>query len=126
MNDTGNNLDKNGINERNKTYEPNEIPRQITRGIWVAYGISGYGAGRITLNDFDYHGSDDSALVTLCQTSITIDIPAIDRDGLKTKALEVLEAEKQKVMAENHQRLRAVQDKIDNLLAIEFKPQEAA
>ena len=44
-----------------------------------------------------------------------------EKDKASQERLKSLEEEKQKILAENHARLQTVQDKIDNLLAIEHK-----
>lgn len=105
-------------NNRSTKYAPDALPESITRKLFVRYAIAGYSAGRIYIWDTDY---DQSDTVPICETEVTIAIPAIDHDGLKSKAVEVLQAELQKVRAENHMKEKAIQDKIDNLLAIEYK-----
>lgn len=105
-------------------YKPDEIPDSVTMDMVVWYQIAGYDAGRIGAYFFDFQ--DNAEKVLLCKQAVTFKLPKIDRDGLKSKALEMLQAEKQKILAENHTRLQAIQDKIDNLLALEYQPSEAA
>lgn len=110
------------ISEKDSEYKPDEIPTEITRKLYAHYGIGGYSAGRITIYDCDV-STVDSNYIVLCEVEQTIKIPPVSQNDLKNKALDVLEDEKQKVLAENHERLKKVQDKIDNLLAIEYRPE---
>lgn len=103
-------------------YKPNELPSTITKRLYVSYVVGGYLAGEISVLDFSSVGINTEK-VEIHQLDVTIDLPEISTNTLKSKALDMLEAEKQKVLAENHKRLKVVQDKIDNLLAIEYKPE---
>lgn len=109
----------NDMGDKYKNYKPDELPSSITRKLYVHYRISGHSAGQIDI--FDFALTSDPERVMICEKEVTIKIPRIDRDGLKSKALEVLKREKQKIMADSHMKVRAIQDKIDDLLAIEYK-----
>lgn len=108
------------MDKRDKLYKPDELPKEITRTVYLHYKIGGYFAGQINIWDWDKPTDSDS--IVICGAEVTVKIPNINKKTLKKKAIETLEQEKEKIMAENHQRLKVVQDKIDNLLAIEYQP----
>lgn len=110
--------------DRNTAYKPDALPASITRTLFICYGMGRYNAGRIEINDFDHSGSDGFERIPLCQHEVTITIPK--PDDIKAKAVEVLEEQKRGMLARHHHELKAVQDKIDNLLAIEYKSGDAA
>lgn len=102
-------------------YKPEELPSSITRKVYAHYFISTYRAGEIDILPFDgkYCNSDR---IVLAELEITIPILEIDRDGLRSKGSDMLKAEKQKILAENEQRVQEVEDKIQMLLMITHQP----
>lgn len=110
------------MSDRHEEYAPDKVPTSITRTIYVGYGIGKYNAGKIVIDDFSRKGtSSDFAVAPLAEQKITIKLPKCKVD-VKKRMLEVLEEQKCEVLAENHARLKAVQDQIDELLAIEYHP----
>lgn len=105
--------------DRHTTYQPDAIPASITRTLYVGYGIGQFNAGNIVVSEYE-HDTESLATVRIMEKDITFNLPPSKVD-VKGKMLEVLEAEKQKILAENHQRLHKVQEKIDRLLAIEYQ-----
>jgi hypothetical protein len=71
------------MRDRHTAYKPDELPRSLTRKLYVHYQISGYGTGQISV--YDWPREPDGERVVLCETEVTIDIPDINRDGLKRK-----------------------------------------
>jgi hypothetical protein len=116
--------EQNSHTDRTTTYKPDELPTSVTRTLWISYGMGKWNAGQIEINDYVSKSSDGFEKIPLCQHEVTIQIP--QPDDIKAKAVEVLEEQKRDLQARHHQELKAVQEKIDNLLAIEFKPGEAA
>ena len=112
------------IDPNYKRYEANDLPASITRTIYVGYGIGKYNAKTIVVSDSELD-SENFATVRLLKMDMTFELPASEVD-IKGKMLTVLENEKQNILAENHSRLKEVQEKIDRLLAIEYQPEEAA
>lgn len=110
-------------NMSDPTYTPDALPDSIKKNLYVHYRISGYFAGQIDV--FDFCMEDDERIL-LCETSVVIKIPRINRDGIRSKALDALHVQKNKILAENHAKLKVVQDKIDSLLALEYQPEEVA
>ena len=109
---------------RDTTYKHDALPAQITRSLYIQYGVGRWNAGQIMINDMDFAGSDGTERVLLATTEITVEIPP--EQNIKAKLLKVLQDDLAKVKAENHMREKSVQDKIDNLLAITYEPGEAS
>ena len=109
------------LSKHNDEFEPNNLPQTLTREITIWYGIGGWQSGCIGTYDFDFKGNEEK--IVLGKQIITLEIGK--QGDLKEKVLDSLNAEKQKILAENHERLERIQNKIDNLLAIEYKPEEA-
>jgi hypothetical protein len=108
------------MKERLREYAPSKLPTSITRTVYVCYGIGKYNSGRISIEDRPAHASEEFGRVLLTQHKMTFKIPRCKID-IKSKMLEILEEEKRKVIADNHMRLKAVEDKISNILAIEYQ-----
>lgn len=102
-------------------YKPTEIPKVLTRKMYIGYGIGKYNAGKIVVSDYE-HTTSEFATVRLLEKELTIRLPRCKVD-VKGRMLEVLEEEKQKVIADNHMRLKEVQDRIDQLKVLEYKPE---
>src|SRR5882724_2937789 len=113
---------------KNTVYQPDEIPQEITRDIFLYYGVGRYVQGEISIDDYERDegtGDEDWGRVLLARHEMTFSIPTCIVD-LKAKKLEILNVKKQNILAENHKRLKDVQDKIDALLSIDFKPSSIA
>ena len=57
----------------------------------------------------------------LYKTTATFEIPP--QDNLKEKVIDTLQEEMRKIEAEAFMKKKAIQEKINNLLAIEYKPE---
>lgn len=99
-----------------------ELPEAITKDLYITLGLGDYNNGDISISDIDRakYTSEGFESVLLVKTSISVEIPK-DID-VKAKLIAVLEKQKSGIQAEYHIKLTNVQDKIDNLLAIEHKP----
>lgn len=102
---------------RETVYKPNELPQSITLPVTVYYAASGWDAGTIGAYCFDYQGTSER--VVIAKTEATFQIPP--QENLKGKVIDALEDEKREIQAQSYVKIRAVQDKIDTLLAIEYK-----
>ena len=110
---------------RDTVYKPNEVPTQIERRLYVGYGIGRYNAGRIVVDDHDHYsqpGSEDSdfAVIPLKELNLKLDLPKMKID-VKARMIEVLEAQKKKVMAESQREVMRIDGEIQKLLQIEYK-----
>ena len=100
-------------------YAPNELPSEVTRKLYTCYSISGWRMGEISIWDCNMTGED---YVLLAETEVTISIP--EQGNLKSKVVEALEEEKKKLQAEHFVKMQELQEKIDSLLMLEYKPIE--
>ena len=108
------------LSKHTDTYEPNQIPTKIRRKLYIYYGIGKWCFGELDICDFPRNkdADPDWVYILLCEQEVELDLPDCVVD-VKQKTLEILEAEKSKILAENYKRLKNVQDKIDSLLALE-------
>ena len=98
-----------------------KIPKEVKLPIFVTIGVASWNFNKIGLDgsDFRKYSSNPEDKIMLLETEIHLILPReIDA---KAQILGSLEKTKARVMAENHTRLKRVQDKIDNLLAIEHR-----
>lgn len=96
-----------------------KLPKTLTKEMFICLGVGGYNAGDLSVLDFNrsVHNED---YIFICTKKVTFKIP--QNIDVKGKVIESLEAEKEKLQADFHMKIKGVQDKIDNLLAIEYKP----
>lgn len=105
--------------ERDEKYLPDNLPKSITRDIFVFYGIKGYSAGEISVWDQDMSGEERILLAT---SQVTVKIP--EGMKIKDKVVEVLQAEKDKVLANAHMKAQELQNRIDSLLQLTHQPSD--
>lgn len=106
-----------------------EIPNQVTKNIYVCYGVGRFTMGSITIEEHDPEGDrafkrdKDFARIKLAEAEITIDIPEQDLsvNRVKKHVLKILRNERSKIQTKYHMELKRVDDDINNLLAIEYK-----
>ena len=96
-----------------------KLPKSEQKEIFILLDIGSFNAGRLSYADFDASKFGDDQILIGTQM-VTFKIP--QKVDIKGKAVESLEEKKTKINAEFHMKLKEVQDKIDNLLAIEYKP----
>lgn len=104
--------------ERRKKFAPNDLPKSITREIYIHYRTAGSSAGEIDIFDCNLSGSER---ILLHKMLLTIKIPP--QEDLKTKVVEALENEIQEIQANAHMEVEKLRERIENLLALEYKPQ---
>lgn len=101
-----------------------KIPKVVTLPIFITVGAAGWNFNDVRLHAWDpiEHSDSPEEYVLILATEVTLIIPQdIDVRG---QLLGSLEKTKTKIMAENHKKLKHVQDKIDDLLAIEYRQVE--
>jgi len=96
-----------------------KLPKTEEKEIFILLDIGEYSAGRLSYLDYDSSKYGDDKILLGTQM-VTFKIP--QKVDIKGKAVESLEEKKVKINAKFHMELKVVQDKIDNLLAIEYKP----
>ncbi len=60
-------------------------------------------------------------MIPLKELNLKLDLPKMKID-VKSRMIEVLEAQKKKVLAESHREVMRIDDEIQKLLRIEYKP----
>jgi len=111
-------------------FEDIEIPTEFETEIFVhlnlsTEGIWEDGLGKVTTDTYNRTGWGDGNFKLLATKKVKIKIPKTTID-FRGEVVTCLEAQKEKELAEHHMKMKVFQDKIDNLLAIEYKPGEAA
>ena len=102
-------------------HEPNALPATISVDIRVGYGIGRFNEGNIVVQEGEFSNSEDFATIELASIEVDIPLPEATVD-IKGKKLEYLHKQKERILAENHMRLKEVDDKIASVLALEYKP----
>lgn len=98
-----------------------KLPKTAKQEIFILLSIGGHFAGALHFADYDSSDYDENKILLGTQ-NVKFNIP--QNVDIKGKAIEGLEDQKSKLLARHHMELKGVQDKIDNLLAIEYKPEE--
>lgn len=98
-------------------YTYTSIPPIYTTTVYTHYCISSWSAGEIRTYDCDMTGE---TYILLAQTDLSVKIPA--QKDIKETVIKALEEEKKKQMADHHKKLCEIQEKIDSLLCLEYKP----
>jgi len=99
-------------------YEYNNIPKEFEITIYTHYCYhSNYSwkIGNISHYDSDLSGNE---YICIAQTPVAVTVPPQTTDMV----IDALEAEKKKQMAEYHKKMFELQEKIDSLLCLEYKP----
>lgn len=108
-------------------FKPAEIPKQITVPLFLTYGVGKCNLGRMSVTD--YFNEDSVAksrydreyrTVLLSKFEVTIDIP--EGVDLSKKYRQVLNNEKRRIQQRHFVELKVIQDQIDSLNQIEYKP----
>lgn len=107
--------------DKSKTYHPEALPEKVTRTLYLHYGTGTYNPGQICVNDSPNAAAGDLfGGIPLMELEVEFTLPPNQGIDLQGEMLKKLEAEKAEVLAQNHMRLRAVQDKIDAMLQITY------
>lgn len=112
-----------------QSYQPHEIPKQITATLYLTYGVGEWNRGDIGITDYwNPEGTERKKTkrdrewerILLAEFTVTIDIP----EGVdpRKRYVEVLKNERRRLMALHHVELKSVDDAIQKAQAIEFQP----
>lgn len=111
-------------------FEDIEIPTDIEYTFYVCLCINSeweHNIGHIGISIYDYSsgkfGNANDKHILLATKKVKIKIPKTIID-FRGELVGGLEEQKEKELAEHHMKMKAFQDKIDNLLAIEYKLEE--
>ena len=93
-----------------------KLPKTITKEIFIHVDTEAYHGPKFYCTDYD--ASDGMQCYVLLGTQeVTFKIP--QNIDIKGEVIKGLENDKEKIQADTHMKLKDIQDKIDNLLAIE-------
>lgn len=97
------------------------IPKQFEIMIYTHYCYHSeykWAIGTISHDTYDRSGDTH---ICVAQTPLTVHVPEQQHD-IKKMVIDALEKEKKKQMAEYHKKMFELQEKIDRLLCLEYKP----
>ena len=97
-----------------------KLPEEIEVELFITISIEGWNAGKINVHDFNGAKYNDDQVLLGTQT-VKFKIP--QNIDVKGEAVKNLEENKKKLQAKHHMELKEIQDKIDQLKAIEYKPE---
>lgn len=97
-----------------------KLPKTIKTELFITLAVSGWNTGKIGVWDCDVSEGGSEEYILLTTKTVTFKLP--QNMDIKGKVIEGLEAEKDRIQADTHMKLKDIQEKIDNLLAIEYKP----
>lgn len=101
-----------------------EIPKKIEKTLYVHVGIGKHNSGEISIYDFVCKEPEQGSFPTtkLFSFDVSMDIPEnVTIDSISNRLIEVLAEKKKSIQAEYHVKLKAVEEEIQSLLAIENK-----
>jgi len=111
-------------------FEDIEIPGNVSETIYVCVCLDSlydWGIGEIEIGidnkEEQYRDDENCTYKMLTSVDVDIDIPPLNQTEAKETVVESLECQKDKVLAEHHRTMGKLQEKIDSLLAIEYKPE---
>lgn len=105
-----------------KVHDPKNIPAEISRTLFISFGVGKYVAGNIKIDTVPPNtGDEDFTAVLICTHEVNIKLPVCQID-VKARLLEIFSTQREQIVAENHMRLKAIDDKIASLLAIDYQP----
>lgn len=98
-----------------------KLPKTIELEMFMTMQVDGYRAGDISVQDYDKQGFSSSDHILLRSFTMTFDVP--QNVDVKGKLIDSLEELKTETMARHHMEIKNIQDKLDELLAIEYQPE---
>lgn len=99
-------------------YAANDIPEKVEAVIYTHYNIAGYDYGELFHYAADISGENR---ILIAENPVILKIPKIG--DLKNKVVQALEAEKKNKEAVHYKKMFDLQEKIDSLICLEYKPQ---
>lgn len=99
-----------------------EMPKEWTGEIFIHMSVDPYSFGEIKVWSFEDRWSDNNVLIDTQE--ITVTLPRVTEEMLKSGVVTKLKEKKADILAEAHKKAQAVQDQIDQLLAITYQAAE--
>lgn len=105
------------------TLDPENLPESVEKEIFLVLGVGKYNYGQLTARDWERTGtpSENFEEVNLGSQIVNLIIPKFGKTEIRDQLLEQLNDEKQKKMAEHEMAMRNIQERINNLLLIEYQ-----
>lgn len=105
-----------------------KLPKTVTKTLYVSIGVGEFNFNNIKIKDFKSPEdiTPSWADILLKTQEITIDLSDSeikDESGIKSEIVKQLKKSQEKIKADSHVQIKNLQDRIDNLLAIDFKPE---
>ena len=100
------------------------IPKEIEVEIYVNLFLEGFKAGEFKASCYDFSDSeyqDENINVLKVTKKIDLTKLKIDDKSIRTELAEKYRQQIKQIQAESYKKEREVQDKLNNLLAIEYK-----
>ncbi len=100
------------------------IPKSLNATLYITIGVGKYNFNRMRVEDFISTGMEGYEEVLLKQQEITIDLSGIsmDENAVKEKIVTLLKERQEQIKADSHMKIKDIQEKIDQLRAIEYQP----
>lgn len=101
------------------------IPKHIEVELYVNLYIEGAGAGKFHVGTMDRAGADwDDENINVLKVTKKINLKnlEIDDNSIKSELAEQYRKQIKDIQAEAYKKEKQVQDKLDNLLALEYQP----
>ena len=109
------------------TNEKINIPQTIEKELFTCIGVGKWNFNKVQTTDFNgsLYSSEGWENILLKKQTIIINLSdsIVDENTIKQELVAQLREQLKKVKAEAHQKEKAIQEKIDNLLAIEYQPE---
>ncbi len=104
-----------------------KLPQSIEKTLYITIGVGRYNFNEIMISEWDSspYASEGSEKVLLKEQAITLDLSDAELTETKIKQdlVDQLKEQLKKIRAESHQKEKAIQDRIDSLLTIEYTPE---
>lgn len=97
-----------------------KLPKTVTATVWIVLYIDPKSSmfGHLTIWEMKPTIPD---VIAIAEHEITLDVPQLDVEGLRERAVKSLKDVKEEILAKAHKEAKDVQDKIDALLQITYQ-----
>ena len=104
------------------------VPKNYTAKLYVSLGLGKFNHGRIQVEQYNTAERSSEGFEAMALKTIDIDIDlsncAVNKKNATAVYVKTLEAQKQQIQADAHVRIKDLDDKIKDLLAIEHNAGE--
>lgn len=98
-----------------------QLPKKITKTLYVSVRLGQYSHGEISVNDFNPEGFGSAGFECKVIKEIKIDIDLPENFDAESAMVEILTAQKTKLEADHYVAVKRIDDQIAQLLAITNK-----